>query len=40
LPNDAEQGAARRLIVERNWNGYRGRLQALLHDPMDASLAD
>ena len=39
MPNDAQQGAAWRVIVKRNRNGYRGRLQALLHDPMAASLA-
>jgi hypothetical protein len=40
LPNDAQQGAGWSVIVKRNRNGYRGRLQALLHDPMAASLAD
>ena len=40
LPNDAQQGTAWRVIVKRNRNCYRGRLQTLLHDPMAASLAD
>jgi hypothetical protein len=40
LPNDAQQRAAWGLIVKRNGNGCRCRLQTLLHDPMAASLAN
>ena len=40
MPNNAQKRAARGLIVEGYRNGYRRRLQTLLHDPMAASLAD
>ena len=40
LPNNTQKRAARGLIVKGYRNGYRRRLQTLLHDPMAASLAD
>lgn len=40
LPNDTQQRAAPDRIVKRNRNRYRRCLQAPLHDPVTASLAD
>jgi len=39
LSDNARHCAAPEFSLKRNWNGYSRRLQALLHDPMAASLA-